>query len=272
MYFVLSKTVGFLALPSNLIVAILVFGLLLWRTRYARIGKQIIVAAVILLVVAGASPLGTALVLPLENRFPQGDAAGRVPDGIVVLGGVLNTDVSQERNDITFGPAAERLIAAVELSRRYPLARVVFSGGNANMLFPGTPEADVAVHFLERFGVASERIAVDRSSRNTFENAINAKQIAAPKAGERWLLVTSAAHMPRAIGLFRAAGFPAEAYPVDWKTGGWADLIKPPDGLLSGFQRLDLAAHEWIGLFADWIMGRTSVLFPGPLESSAQKK
>jgi uncharacterized SAM-binding protein YcdF (DUF218 family) len=216
-----------------------------------------------MLLIAGATPLGTALLLPLENRFPQWDATRGAPDGIIVLGGALNTYVSRRRNNITFGPSGERLIAALDLHRRYPAARIVFSGGNASV-FGGRPESELAVRFLEDFGVTSDLIAVDAASRNTTENALGARDVAAPRPSERWVLVTSASHMPRAIGLFRAVGFPVEAYPVDWKTGGWRDLRALPVSLLGGFTRLDLAAHEWLALLVDWATGRTSTLFPGP--------
>jgi len=264
MYFYLSKTIGFFAVPSNLVTVIVILGLLLWRSRYARLGKRTTIAGLVLFVIAGASPLGTALLLPLENRFPQWDATHGAPDGIVVLGGVLNPYISRHRNNIAFGPSAERLIAAVDLSRRYPDARVVFSGGNASMISREMPESDLAVRFLERSGVPSDRILLDRAARNTMENALNAKSIAAPKPGERWLLVTSASHMPRAMGAFRAAGFPIEAYPVDYKTGSWRDLRALPTSVIGGYGRLDLAAHEWVALVVDWMMGRTSALFPGP--------
>jgi uncharacterized SAM-binding protein YcdF (DUF218 family) len=65
--------------------------------------------------------------------------------------------------------------------------------------------------------------------------------------------------MPRAIGAFRRVGFPVEAYPVDWQTRGPIDLLLP-----GGLGRTDAAAHEWIGLVAYWMTGRTSKLFPAP--------
>ena len=271
MYFYLSKTVGFLAVPSNLIMLIVICGLLLWRGRFARLGRRMTAAGIVLLLIAGMTSLGTALLLPLENRFPQWNAAGGPPDGIVVLGGVLNPYISRQRHDIAFGPSVDRLIAAVDLARQYPAARIVFSGGNSSLIFPGLAEADVAVRFLEHSGVPSERIVLDRAARNTMENAVNARELAAPKPGERWLLVTSASHMPRAIGLFRAAGFPVEAYPVDWRTGGWHDVSAIPDLFLGEIGILDFAAHEWVGLLIDWMMGRTSSLFPGPADANALK-
>jgi uncharacterized SAM-binding protein YcdF (DUF218 family) len=264
MYFYLSKTLGFFVLPSNLILLVVITGLLLWLSRFARLGRRIVAFGAVLLVIAGATPLGTALLLPLENRFPQWDSARGAPDGIIVLGGVLNTYISRRRHDISFGPSAERLIAGVDLLRQYPSARIVFSGGNSNLLYPGMAESDLALRYLELSGIASARIAVDRTSRDTIENAVNAIKIAAPKPGERWLLVTSAFHMPRAVGVFRAAGFPVEPCPVDYKTGGWRDVFGIPGSLLGGFGHLDLAIREWVALGVDWIAGRTSALFPGP--------
>jgi uncharacterized SAM-binding protein YcdF (DUF218 family) len=269
MYFDLSKTLGFVAVPSNLVMLIIIFGLLLWRSRYARFGRRITVAGIVLLLIGGATPVGTALLLPLENRFPRWDQTRGAPDGVVVLGGVVNTYISRRRNEIAVGPSTQRLLATVDLYRQYPNARIVFSGGNPSLVFAGSPESDLAVPFLEHWGVPAGDIGVDDAARDTMENALNAKRIAAPKPGERWLLVTSAFHMPRAIGLFRAAGFPVEAYPVDWKTGGWRDILGLPSSLIGGFGRLDVAAHEWEGLLVDWLIGRSSTLFPAPAHSAS---
>lgn len=266
MYFILAKTLGLVAVPSNLIILIVLCGLILWRSRYARYGKGLTVAGIALLLVACATPLGTAILLPLENRFPRWDDALGGPDGIVVLGGVIDPHTSDLRGEITVGPAVQRLLATVDLHRRYPTARVVFTGGEANLIFKGVSEATLAVPFLEHWGVPASDIGVDSAARDTIENAINAKKIAAPKPGQRWLLVTSASHMPRAVGLFRAAGFPVEAYPVDWRTSGWQDLQQPIAPLTS-LERFDVAAHEWEGLFVDWLTGRIASPFPGPSAS-----
>jgi uncharacterized SAM-binding protein YcdF (DUF218 family) len=70
--------------------------------------------------------------------------------------------------------------------------------------------------------------------------------------------------MPRAIGAFRRAGFPVEAFPVDWRTRGPIDLWLPFESVTAGLRRTDTATHEWIGLIAYWLTGRTSELFPAP--------
>jgi uncharacterized SAM-binding protein YcdF (DUF218 family) len=105
---------------------------------------------------------------------------------------------------------------------------------------------------------------LEDQSRTTAENAAFSRRLVMPKPGERWLLVTSAYHMPRSIGAFRTAGFPVEAYPVDYRTMGPADLWIPFDSIATGLRRTDLAVHEWIGLLAYWLTGRSSELFPAP--------
>ena len=135
MYFLLSKTIGIFAVPSNAIMGITLCGLLLWPTRWSRIGRKIVVAGLFLLLIAGASPLGTALLLSLENRFPRWDASHGAPTGLVVLGGVINPEVSVKRGEVSLDAAAERLLAAVELYHRYPTLRIVFTGGNSNVVF-----------------------------------------------------------------------------------------------------------------------------------------
>jgi uncharacterized SAM-binding protein YcdF (DUF218 family) len=264
MYFLASKIIGFFAVPSNFIIIIIICGLLLWRTRFSKFGMRVTVAGILMLLMVGVLPIGTALLLPLEDRFQAWDSSRGAPTGIIVLGGVINPEISIQRGNVSLGEAAERITAAVELYRRYPTIRVVFSGGNANILIPGRSESEFAAKFLERFGIPRDRIELEGHSRNTMENAINTMRLVKPKPGERWLLITSASHMPRAIGVFRKVGFSVEAYPVDWHTGEWGDLATQSFSLLGGLRRLDLAAHEWEGLIFDRLSGRTSTLFPGP--------
>src|SRR5438876_8781900 len=137
MFFVLSKILGFFAIPSNLVVVLALLGAALVRTRFARAGWRLMVGGLLVLAVSGLSPLGNALILPLEQRFPPWDAARGAPAGIVVLGGSITPDVSAARNTVTLNEAAERMTAVAELARRYPAARIVFSGGSAALVFHG---------------------------------------------------------------------------------------------------------------------------------------
>src|ERR1019366_7169678 len=186
-----------------------------------------IVTSLVLIAVAGLSPLGNALILPLEQRFPPWDASRGPPDGIVLLGGMISPDVSAARGAVALNEAAERITVTAELARRYPNARIVLTGGSNALIFDEGIEAVFAVRQLEALGVTHDRIAAEEQARNTIENAVFSRLVANPKPGERWLLVTSADHMSRAMAVFRAAGFPVEAYPVDWRTRGPIDMVRP---------------------------------------------
>src|ERR1700734_4401128 len=264
MFFILSKILGFFAAPSNLFISIGVLGLVLLCTRFTRLASWLIVTSLVLLVIAGLSPLGNALILPLEDRFPPWNPSHGAPDGIVVLGGAISPGVSEARNAIALDEAAERITATAELARRYPDARIIFSGGSGSLLEHEGPEAPFAARELMALGVAHDRITAEEQSRNTIENATFSRLLAQPKPGERWLLVTSAFHMPRAIAAFRAAGFPVEAYPVDWRTRGPIDATAPFASVIGGLGMTDIAMHEWVGLLVYRLTGQTEELFPTP--------
>ncbi len=264
MFFILSKTVAFLALPSNLLIVLGLAGLLLLRTRWRRAGQRLAVTSLVLLALIGFLPFGNLLAVSLEQRFPPWDAARGAPDGIIVLGGAISPDLSAERGETVLGSSAERITVVGKLARLYPNARIVFTGGNASIIPGGRSEADFVLPVFESFNIARERVQLERLSRNTAENAVFTKQLVQPKPGERWLLVTSAQHMPRAVGCFRHVGFPVEAYPVDWRTGGWKNLLRPAFTLSGGLGRTDRAVREWIGLLVYRLTGRTGEFFPGP--------
>jgi len=264
MFFLLAKVLGFFALPSNFLISLGLIAIVLMATRFAGAGRRLAAAALVLLAIAGLSPLGNAIILPLEDRFPPWDASRGAPDGIISLGGAFDTVVSPVRHEIALNEAAERLTAMAELARRFPLARIVFSGGSDRLVYGGASEAELAERLFVSFGIAKERITLEDRSRDTDENARFTKALIAPKPGERWLLVTSAHHMPRAVGVFRAAGFPVEAYPVDYRTRGAIDIARPFASLGDGLRRTDTATREWVGLVVYWATGRSAELFPAP--------
>jgi len=266
LFFFLSKTLGIMMLPTNFLIDIGLAGAILLATRFASLGRKLVMAAVVLLAICGFSPFGNWLLYPLEARFPPWDAARGAPDGIVVLGGAIDTDLSAAHGTASFTAAGGRVIAAAALARRYPNARILYSGGNANLIADdAAKEADYAVAVFEGLGISRDRLILERRSRNTFENAEFSRAIAAPKNGERWLLLTSAYHMPRSVGIFRKAGFLVEPCPVDWRLGGSADLLKFSPFAVEGLEHTDLALREWMGLLAYWMSGKTSAFFPGPV-------
>ncbi|MEP6841465.1 MAG: YdcF family protein [Bradyrhizobium sp.] len=265
MFFVLSKTIGFMLLPTNFLIGLGFVGAVLLVTRFGSLGRKLVMTAVFLLVICGLSPLGNMLLYPLESRFPPWDPARGAPDGIVVLGASIEADLSAAHGTPVVRNAPDRIIAAAALAHRYPNARILFTGGSANLLSNDAREADFAGGLFESLGVAKSRLIMERLSRNTLENAEFSKALIMPKEGERWLVVTSAFHMPRSVGLFRKAGFPVEAYPVDWRVGKRRDVLEFSYHALDGLARLDTAAREWMGLIAYRATGKIDQLLPGPV-------
>lgn len=264
MFFFLSKIAGFFAHPSNLIAVLIMIGSILLATRFRRAGFRIVMAGVVALLLFGYSPLSNLLLLPLSERFPAWQENSRAPDGIVVLGGAIDSDSTVTRGSLEMDASAERVFAMLRLARKYPNAKIVFSGGSGSIVQGREPEAPIAGALLAEFGIVPDRVVLEGKSRTTWENAVFTRDLVQRKPNERWILVTSAFHMPRSIGAFRRAGFDIEAYPVDWRTGGWRDAGSNFDRLSAGLARVDVALHEWIGLVAYWLTDRSSALFPKP--------
>jgi len=264
MFFVVSKVLEFFFAPSHFVIFGVLIGALLCFTRFRRSGAWISLVSAILLVVMGFLPLGSFLIGPLEARFPELGDEMKAPDGIIVLGGSVDEGLSAERGHVVLTESAQRLTAPIELKRRFPKARLVFTGGSGRLASSGATEAEATRMFWRAIGIDQGDVIYEDRSRNTIENAQYTKELVQPKEGERWLLVTSASHMPRAMGIFRKVGFPVIAFPVDFHTTG--DIWRPriPNSTSRGFLLTDMAAHEWAGLFINRLTGKSDALLPGP--------
>jgi uncharacterized SAM-binding protein YcdF (DUF218 family) len=272
MFFYLAKILWFLAQPSTFIALLIAYGAILIWTGWARWGRRFVTVGAIFLLVAGLSPIGNALILPLEDRFPRANLdAPPEPTGFIVLGGAETPLVGLARNVPAVNEAAERLLEAVALARKFPQAKFAISGGDAGILYTSGAEATSTAGLLASMGIAQDRLILEKESRDTYENAVNLKaeldRLGLRGPGSRWLLITSAHHMPRSVGVFRQAGFEVEPWPVDYRTRGRADLLRPFDKVSEGLRRVDVAAREWVGLLAYRLAGRTGALFPAPAPS-----
>jgi uncharacterized SAM-binding protein YcdF (DUF218 family) len=265
--FVLTRSLWFLAQPSTVLILAVLGGLLLGRTRWQRLGRRVAIIAASLLLILGLSPVGYWLILPLEERFPRPDLAKlSQPAGIIVLGGGIDTYVARARGLPAMTEAGERVVEAAMLARHFPGVPVLYSGGSANILYESMSEAEAARDLLTGLGVARERILYDHTSRTTGENADETLKLIATLPGGktgRYLLVTSAYHMPRSVGVFRKAGLDVIAWPVDYRSRGAQDLWRLFDKPSEGLRRVDIVVREWIGLFTYWLGGSTSELLPG---------
>ena len=243
MIYYVSKVFWLIAAPTNalvLISAIVAFWALLHRSNCL---TRLAAAVAGGLVIGTFTPIDLALTVPLEHRFafwPPNPQARF--DGIILLG----------------GGGVGGIDAVSTLSRDYPKARLIFSGFK-----PTETSSEHLLYMFTRLGGDRARVDIVSPPRTTSEDALYTAALLKPRPGERWLLVTSALHMARAVGCFRVAGFQVEPYPVEFSTvrsRPFAGFAPGSDALAS----LDMAAKEWIGLIAYRVMGKTDALFPGP--------
>ncbi|MET3592564.1 MULTISPECIES: YdcF family protein [Mesorhizobium] len=263
MFYYLSKILWFFIQPLNLAIFLLLAGLvaaLFGRRRLAATGS---VLAFLILALSAWTSLGAMMLNPLEERFPKPPLPERV-DGIVVLGGGFEGAINLARGGYELNSGGDRMVETAILTRRFPQAKVVVSGGNGELFLDGEGDADTAPRLLGALGVAPERLLLENKSRNTYENAVFSRRLVEPKPGEIWLLVTSAFHMPRAKALFDKAGFPTLPWPVDYRTSGKEGIGLFRDNPADSLQATTTAIREWIGLFAYWLSGRIDEPFPAP--------
>lgn len=272
MFFYASKVLTFVLQPSTLLLLFIAFGLTLLRWPHRRrTGTRLIALGAAGYFVAGILPLSNLLILPLEQRFaavPPPAADAKIA-GIILLGGFEDGWVSKGRGGLALNEAAERLTEGVRLAIKHPEAKIVFTGGVGGLISGGTDAATPIGQLLQDWGIPPERIVLEKTSRNTLENAIFTRDLVSPAPDDRWLLVTSAYHMPRAMGVFRHAGFNVEPYPVDYRTHGTQDLKRLFETVGDGVKRTDSVVKEWVGLLAYRLAGHTDDLFPGPATDPA---
>jgi uncharacterized SAM-binding protein YcdF (DUF218 family) len=261
--FAFAKLAGAAADPSTLVLCLSIAGaiLLVWR-RSSPWGPRLLFAGVGALAAVSILPVGTWLLRPLEDRFPPLQPLPAHVDGIISLGGAVDIDESEDRGTPSFNAHEGRMTAFIALARRYPGARLLFTGGSANPFRRKPSEAGVARAFFANQGLDPRRFLFEDASRNTRENALLSRQLVVPKPGEVWLLVTSASDMPRAMACFRAVGWPVIAAPADYHTKRYAAGFL--EGPVRGLAETDWAVHEWIGLVYYRLRGWTPSLFPAP--------
>jgi len=262
LFFIASKIFWLFASPLHFLLIALLASLALaprWRP-----GRTLALTAAVALALIVFSPISALLLRPLEDRFPRLSETMPPPKGIIVLGGALDERISLARDQVMLNEAAERMTAGAALARLYPHALLVFSGGSGALIDDSAREADVARKLWRELGVPDSQMRFEDRSHNKFENAKFTQELVNPRQGESWLLVTSAYHMPRSIGIFRALGMEMRAFPVDYRTLGDAGDWRPPGDAARAALNFETAAREWVGLLVYRLTGKTRTLLPAP--------
>lgn len=240
------------------IVLALALGWFGWRRLQ---GLTTLAAAVILFVTLYTSA-GTVMLQALENRIQRAAMPAGGPTCIIVLGGGFEAEVIAARGGFEINQAGDRFVETLRLAREYAGARILVSGGDGSFSGRYAGDAVVSAEFFSAFGIGSDRLLQEKLSRTTFENVENTKGLLAENGLSNCLLVTSAFHMPRAIGLFRKAGLEVLPWSTDYRTSGIARLRLDFTQPSANAQLMTTALREWTGLLAYYLAGRTAAILP----------
>ncbi|SDP71047.1 YdcF family protein [Desulforhopalus singaporensis] len=257
MFFIISKLVGALIRPDTWLVIALGLIVLTLSSNRQRFALALCIMTFTAVAVLAIFPLGNILLQPIERSYPANPPLSRV-DGIIVLGGGEDVRASTFWGQSQLSEGGERFTAALALARRFPKARLLYTGGSGelrDLAGNSTSGAAMAGQFFRDQGISQERLLFEGKSRNTTENARFSFAMASPCQNEVWVLVTSAFHMPRSIHSFTSAGWQnLVPFPVDYRTSSFVDGIDWD--LLHHFQILNIAIKEYVGLLAYWLTGR----------------
>lgn len=256
-FFVISKLVALVLMGETwLILGLIVALIARWRA-FHRLATGATITVLAALLTLTMVPVGDWLIDPLEAEYPVNPTLSAPPDGIIVLGGAVETAKWKATGQVHLNDQAERVTEAAVLALRYPQAKVVLAGGGATLgpIGGDTPsEAAAMAALLTQLGIAPARMILEEQSRNTAGNAEFSLALAKPQPAERWLLVTSASHMPRAMAAFARAGWTGlTAWPVDFST--------PPGGrgrtwdLALNLYLVNRAVKEYVGILAYAVAG-----------------
>ena len=268
LFFVLSKTLWTFGRPDHLLLLLLTLAVLVlgWNSR-RRKARSFAYFVLLLLWLVALVPVGQWLLHPLEQRFaPPAQLSQQPLAGVIVLGGAEKLGMMRYHQRPEFTEAADRVMAVPVLARQLPQLPIVYTCGSGWLTEQQIKGADFTRRYFDSLGLDG-RVLYERESRNTYENATLSRDLVRQQLGEqalggRWLLVTSAFHMPRSVGVFRQQGWDVLPYPVDYRG-------QPLQGfpfyfnLTENLEDLTMAAREWTGLLAYWLSGKTHRLLPG---------
>jgi uncharacterized SAM-binding protein YcdF (DUF218 family) len=260
-FFSLSKLFWFLAAPEHILVWLLLLGFIALLFNKRSLAIKLIAIDLLLWLILLLIPLGDLVMRPLEDRFGQPDLTTIQPQGVIVLGGGESPELSSVWRQSEFNAAAERVMVIPALARQFSEAKIIFTGGSGSALRQQFKGADSVARYIDQLGL-THRLLFENQSRNTYENARLSAELLGGVPDGQWLLVTSAFHMPRSVGIFRKQGWNVIAYPVDHYSTTENGLKLDPK-LWRNLRDINIAAREWIGLIVYYLTGKTDQLLPG---------
>lgn len=261
LFFYISKLIWLFFSPDSLLLILVVFSLILLYLGKTRLAKITLTITSLLLILIALLPIGEWLLYPLESRFQTNPTLPEKIDGIIVLSGAENSELSSLWEQVELNAAAERDLTFIWLAKKHPNAKLIFTGGSGSLTKQEFKGTDIAKKLFRQLDFNTNKIIFESESRNTYENIIYSKNIFKPNKNESWILITTGWHMPRSVGISCKAGWPVIPFPVDHQTKK-GDLFRIDFNLSGNLETLKIGIKEWMGLFAYYLSGKTTSLFP----------
>lgn len=260
LFFIAAKLGWAIVSPDSLLVFFCVAAWMASLTGRKALARQLSASVAFAVIIIAFLPVGEWLLSPLERRFPANTALPVKAEGIIVLGGAMSPVLSEAWHQPQLNESAERLTSFYYLANLYPNAQLVFSGGSGSLSQQKAKEADSAFDLFNQLKLNDRAIIYESDSRNTVENVKNTKALLSP-SDDDWILVTSAFHMPRAVGIFCQQQWPVIPYAVDHRSRQ-SNLMRLNFDFARNLTLLKTAMREWVGLFAYRVMGHTKEFLP----------
>lgn len=243
LFFLVSKLLWFVAQPSHVLIWMAIATASLCAMRRFGAARAVGVATAVTFLLIGVLPTSSGFVRSLEGRYPRPALPPHI-DGVITLGGGLGAKILESRDALSATNSESRVIETFALARRYPDARIVFSGGWGRYA-----DAVAAREIFHMMGLDLRRLTLESQSHNTFENLLYSQRLVRPQPGETWVLATSAFQMPRAMAVAKQLGWRLIPWPTDYLTTAKPDLSDSFD-IGRNLMLTDLGVKEWLGLLA----------------------
>ena len=245
LFFYSSKILGWFLRVDNLLVLGVIITIYLFWSRRTKLAKRATILLALSLALFSNLGLSYAALRTLENKYPIPTISCKEGyEGVIVLGGGINPGlIAQERNQPQLNAAGDRTTKALELLKKCSGFKVLYSTFSGSLNPEGMSESESAQLFFREQGISDSRTIFENESRNTFENAKFSTKFA--QKGKRWILVTSASHMPRAIATFERFDWNVNAYPVDFRAESQGNYLSWSRS--QGIDNWNMFIHEWVG-------------------------
>ncbi|GGF92175.1 membrane protein [Rhizobium wenxiniae] len=260
--FLLSKLFWVFAQPLSIAFLLATLAAVLAVIGWRRLSGLSAFLSALTLFITLFTTMGVVALQVLEARFERPAEDPAEVSCMIILGGAFDNEINTARGGMELNQSADRFVEALRLARNHPEARILVSGGDGSISGTFEGEAQTAERFFSAFGISSDRLIKENTSRTTYENSLNTAELLKAQGLKNCLLITSAFHMPRSVGLFAKVGITVTPWPVDYRTSGVVtpglDFTQPA----LNAQITTTAVREWMSLAAYYLTGRISSFFP----------